>query len=549
MEREKERGEAALAEARAEAATALKAAEELLTATLESSKQAALEAAAEKAAQELEAASVRFGEEKAKALEEAAEEKAKALEDAARLGEEALALRSKELEDEREQAVQREVELKEAALKGLGEAMQAEMAAALADLGIKHDKELAAQATSHGEAMEKLKSAAAEKLKAERDRVWAEAKELYLKENKARKLLHNKLMDLQGNIRVMARVRPMLQVEEKSGRGVNVAEYPTDEDITVSKDDVTQNSFEFDRVFRPDSSQESVFAGVQPLITSVLDGYNVCIFAYGQTGSGKTFTMEGSAENPGVNSRALTELFRLRDEMLEDMDYSFQISMLEIYNETVRDLLVQDSKVAPKLEIRQQNNSIVVPGLTEVAVDGMDEVMAQLAAGKLNRAVGSHDMNEHSSRSHMIFSVKVLGHNKHTGARVRSKLHLIDLAGSERISKTDAVGDRLKEAQNINRSLSALGDVIAALSNKQGHVPFRNSKLTYLLQDALAGNSKVMMFVNASPAQYNVGETLCSLTFAARCRAVELGGAKKNVVGGEVSQLKRVIESLEKELL
>jgi kinesin family protein C2/C3 len=154
--------------------------------------------------------------------------------------------------------------------------------------------------------------------------------------------------------------------------------------------------------------------------------------------------------------------------------------------------------------------------------------------GQANRAVGSHDMNEHSSRSHSLLTLSVSGKNELSGSSTAGKLHLIDLAGSERVSKTDATGDRLKEAQNINRSLSALGDVIAALGTKskgasgKGHVPYRNSKLTYLLQDSLGGNSKVCMIVNVSPVSRNVGETVCSLTFASRCRNVELGAAKRN---------------------
>lgn len=154
--------------------------------------------------------------------------------------------------------------------------------------------------------------------------------------------------------------------------------------------------------------------------------------------------------------------------------------------------------------------------------------------GQANRAVGSHDMNEHSSRSHSILTVTCRGKNKIDGATTYGKLHLIDLAGSERISKTDASGDRLKEAQNINKSLSALGDVITALGNKKStHVPYRNSKLTFLLQDSLGGNSKVLTFVNISPAVYNLGETVCSLNFASRCRSTELGQAKRQVASSE----------------
>ena len=154
-----------------------------------------------------------------------------------------------------------------------------------------------------------------------------------------------------------------------------------------------------------------------------------------------------------------------------------------------------------------------------------------LERGRCNRAVGGHDMNEHSSRSHSIFTIMCTTRNTIDGSGTFGKLNLIDLAGSERLSKTEATGDRLKEAQNINKSLSALGDVINALGNRKNtHIPYRNSKLTYLLQDSLGGNSKVMMVVAISPAVYNVGETICSLNFASRCRLTELGKAGKQLL-------------------
>jgi kinesin family protein C2/C3 len=208
--------------------------------------------------------------------------------------------------------------------------------------------------------------------------------------------------------------------------------------------------------------------------------------------------------------------------------------MLEIYNETIRDLLINNNNNnnnATKLEIRQTsdgNNSL--PGLTEIQLTSIEQVSQLMLIGNNNRAVGSNNINEHSSRSHSIITIICKGKNKKDNSSTFGKLHLIDLAGSERISKTDATGDRLKEAQNINKSLSALGDVINSLCNKKAtHIPYRNSKLTFLLQDSLGGNSKVLMFVNISPAQYNLNETCCSLTFATRCRNTELGLAKRQI--------------------
>ena len=294
-------------------------------------------------------------------------------------------------------------------------------------------------------------------------------------------------------------------------------------------------------MFPPGTAQQAVFEYVQPLCVSVLDGYNVCIFAYGQTGSGKTFTMEGSAADPGVSPRAVRELFRVVETAASEWSYELKFSMLEVYNETILDLLASDSGSDSKdkdsrerLDVRQtaDGKGVVVAGLIELPVESAARVEELMAQGQANRAVGAHDMNEHSSRSHSILTITVKGKNSADGTVTAAKLNLIDLAGSERISKTDATGDRLKEAQNINKSLSALGDVIAALGNKKNtHVPFRNSKLTYLLQDSLAGNSKVFMFSNVSPAVFNLSETVCTLNFASRCRAVELGAAKKNSGG------------------
>lgn len=252
--------------------------------------------------------------------------------------------------------------------------------------------------------------------------------------------------------------------------------------------------------------------------------------------SGKTFTMEGTSDNLGVSPRSIREILSMVESLANVVDYTLTLSMLEIYNETIRDLM-DSSHSRDKLEVRQTAEGNIVVGLKEVEISDFDQVQGLLRLGNNNRAVGSHDMNAHSSRSHSIITVVSRGKNKLDGTCTFGKLHLIDLAGSERLSKTEAAGERLKEAQNINKSLSALGDVINALGKKKGtHVPYRNSKLTFLLQDSLGGSSKVMSFVNISPALYNVGETVCSLNFATRCRITELGEAKRQSVsyGGPV---------------
>lgn len=196
-----------------------------------------------------------------------------------------------------------------------------------------------------------------------------------------------------------------------------------------------------------------------------------------------------------------------------------------------------------------KDGSLYVQGLTATTVTEYAEVTNVLEKAGKNRSTGSHNFNEHSSRSHLVLTVYIKAKNYKTKEQFNSKMNLIDLAGSERVSKTDASGDRLKEAQNINKSLSALGDVINALSNKSKHIPYRNSKLTYLLQDSLSGNSKVLMFVNVSPANYNASETVCSLSFAERCRKTELGGALKNTNQSvEISRLKNLVENLQSQL-
>lgn len=356
-----------------------------------------------------------------------------------------------------------------------------------------------------------------------------DAMERYKKECKLRKQLYNQLIELRGNIRVFCRVRPLFgkEVEEEEE---DVTRFPEEDEITVLASDGSYSrakTYEFDKVFQPDSSQTAVFEEVAPLIASVLDGYNFCIFAYGQTGSGKTHTMEGPREDPGVNTRAIAELFRLAEERGEDYEIIVSASVLEIYNEQLRDLLVRDN--SKKLEAKlAKDGSVHVPGLTAMKVETPQDIVKVMEVASKNRAVSATNMNEHSSRSHAMLSVSVTCRNRISKQEHRGKLHLVDLAGSERVGKSEATGARLKEAQSINKSLSSLGDVIQALSAKKGHVPFRNSKLTYVLQDSLGGHSKVLMFVQASPAGSNTSETRCSLDFAARARNVELGQAKQN---------------------
>ncbi|KAL6623407.1 hypothetical protein ACP70R_033286 [Stipagrostis hirtigluma subsp. patula] len=377
------------------------------------------------------------------------------------------------------------------------------------------------------------------------EREFKDLKEKFSEEAKERKDLYNKLIELKGNIRVFCRCRPLNAEEIAEGTSTAIDfESAKDGELIVRGHVSSKKVFKFDSVFSPEEDQETVFQKTAPFATSVLDGFNVCIFAYGQTGTGKTFTMEGIEGARGVNYRTLEELFRIIKEREGLFQYEITVSVMEVYNEQIHDLLLTGSQpgATKRLEVRQVAEGVHhVPGLVEAQVTNMNEAWEVLQTGSKARVVGSTNANEHSSRSHCIHCVMVKGENLMNGECTNSKLWLIDLAGSERVAKTDAQGERLKEAQNINKSLSALGDVISALATKSQHIPFRNSKLTHLLQDSLSGDSKTLMFVQISPNENDVGETLCSLNFASRVRGIELGLARKQVDVGELSRYKLMV--------
>ncbi|OMP06953.1 hypothetical protein COLO4_07750 [Corchorus olitorius] len=319
-----------------------------------------------------------------------------------------------------------------------------------------------------------------------------------LEENR---MLYNQVQDLKGTIRVYCRVRPFLQGQANGQSTVDyIGENGNIMIINPSKQGKdARKVFSFNKVFGPNVSQEQIYVDTQPLIRSVLDGFNVCIFAYGQTGSGKTYTMSGpdltTEQTWGVNYRALRDLFQLSKERAGVVKYEVGVQMIEIYNEQ-------------------------------------------------NRAVGATALNERSSRSHSVLTIHVYGKELLSGSILKGCLHLVDLAGSERVDKSEAVGERLKEAQYINKSLSALGDVISALAQKSAHIPYRNSKLTQVLQDSLGGHAKTLMFVHISPEVNAIGETVSTLKFAERVASIELGAAKSNKETGDIRQLKEEISNL-----
>ncbi|KAG8386197.1 hypothetical protein BUALT_Bualt03G0123900 [Buddleja alternifolia] len=368
----------------------------------------------------------------------------------------------------------------------------------------------------------------------------AEAELKIVEGEKLRKKLHNTILELKGNIRVFCRVRPLLS-DDGAGNDTKVVSFPTSMESQGRAIDLTQNgqklSFTFDKVFVPDASQVDVFVEISQLVQSALDGYKVCIFAYGQTGSGKTYTMMGKpglSDQKGLIPRSLEQVFETRQILqAQGWKYDMQVSMLEIYNETIRDLLAPNKSgfdasraenAAKQYVIKHDSNGNThVSDLTIVDVRSSKEVSYLLDRAAQSRSVGKTQMNEQSSRSHFVFTLRIMGFNESTDQQVQGVLNLIDLAGSERLSKSGSTGDRLKETQAINKSLSSLSDVIFALAKKEEHVPYRNSKLTYLLQPCLGGDSKTLMFVNVSPDPSSVGESLCSLRFAARVNACEIG--------------------------
>ncbi|XP_071722269.1 kinesin-like protein KIN-14I [Rutidosis leptorrhynchoides] len=365
--------------------------------------------------------------------------------------------------------------------------------------------------------------------------------------NENRKL-YNQVQDLKGSIRVYCRVRPFLHGQTRFLSSVDNIEEGSITINTSTKYGKGQKSFNFNKVFGPSAAQAEVFSDMQPLIRSVLDGYNICIFAYGQTGSGKTFTMTGPKEltekSLGVNYRALSDLFQLAEQRKDTFWYGVAVQMIEIYNEQVRDLLVTDGS-NKRLEIRNSSQTgLNVPDANLVPVSTTSDVVNLMNIGHRNRAVGATALNDRSSRSHSCLTVHVQGKDLTSGTSLRGCMHLVDLAGSERVDKSEATGDRLKEAQHINKSLSALGDVIASLAQKNPHVPYRNSKLTQLLQDSLGGQAKTLMFVHISPEADAMGETISTLKFAERVATVELGAAKVNKDSTDVKELKEQIASL-----
>ncbi|GBG29989.1 Kinesin, putative [Hondaea fermentalgiana] len=371
--------------------------------------------------------------------------------------------------------------------------------------------------------------------------------------------LRNTILELKGNIRVFARVRP-LAASEETATAKQVFEFPENDPeqraVTVvgePRKSVDGRSstpkrwdFSFDRVFHAHHDQAAVFDEVSHLIRSALDGYRVCIFAYGQTGSGKTYTMQGGEScdvaSRGIIPRAVDLIFETIRSQERHQAWTFELSasFLEIYNETIRDLCAPSggsetsTQPTPTFEIRHAGGKTSVQGLTQVPVEAPEGIHRIIEQANSVRAVSATSCNERSSRSHSVFTLTVQAEHKASGEKLRGVLNLVDLAGSERLAQSQATGQVLKETQAINKSLSCLGDVIFALASRKSHVPYRNSKLTHLLQNSLGGNSKTLMLVNLSPV--NAPESLCSLRFGHKVNSCDIGTAK--AVQGPASAVK-----------
>ncbi|XP_008943063.1 PREDICTED: kinesin-like protein KIF25, partial [Merops nubicus] len=433
-----------------------------------------------------------------------------------------------------------------------------------------------------------------------------EVTERYEKEKQKRRALHNSLVELRGNIRVHCRIRPLLPFDAAAGHSLSQDRQSFSEKVAYAADDETvlvkcsrpghasiNKTFQFERVYNASESQDTVFADVAPLLTSLLDGYNVCIMAYGQTGSGKTYTMLGpqleenfpyaieDESELGIIPRATQEVFRLLSEKPLG-SYWVEVSIVEVYNNEIFDLLAKDScgKVfgIKRDVVTTREGKSDVPLLTYETVENASEFLHLVNRGLQLRVSHPTLVHAHSSRSHLvvtltittivsgdnfgtswedeqashrlskevscIFPQKMRDNSSTSSSRasspvqleaaekmkqVKTRLQLVDLAGSECVGMSGVTGAALRETSFINRSLSALADVLGAIAEQRAHVPYRNSKLTHLLQDSIGGDAKLLVMLCISPGQKYLTESMQSLGFGTRARQVQRGqGKKKN---------------------
>ncbi|KAJ1644094.1 hypothetical protein LPJ64_004190 [Coemansia asiatica] len=330
-------------------------------------------------------------------------------------------------------------------------------------------------------------------------------------------------MSQDNNIKVIARFRPTNSLEKKSG-GTSVVEIQDETTIGI-KCDEHMGTFAYDRVFGSDATQAMIYNyAIRDTLEDIFNGYNGTVFCYGQTGSGKTFTMMGADidndDLKGIIPRIVEGIFAKIIESPPTLEYMVKTSYMEIYMERIRDLLSPTESNLPVHE--DKTNGVYVKGLMEVFVSSVDEVYEVMRQGAKNRVVAYTNMNAESSRSHSIFQITIEQKDTLSGKTKMGRLFLVDLAGSEKVGKTGATGQTLEEAKKINKSLSALGMVINALTDgKSTHIPYRDSKLTRILQESLGGNSRTTLIINCSPSSFNAAETVSTLRFGMRAKSIK----------------------------
>ncbi|XP_077200786.1 kinesin-like protein KIF27 isoform X2 [Paroedura picta] len=338
-------------------------------------------------------------------------------------------------------------------------------------------------------------------------------------------------------VKVAVRIRPLLSKEVLHNHQICVRLIPDTQQIIIGKDRV----FTFDFVFGKHSTQEEVYTTcIKPLVASLIEGYNATVFAYGQTGSGKTYTIGGghiasvAEEERGIIPRAIQEIFQIISEN-HNIDFTVKVSYIEVYKEELRDLLELETSMKDMHIREDEKGNTVLVGAKDCQVENVAEVMSLLETGNAARHTGTTQMNEHSSRSHAVFTISICQQQQlmlnqkdvdsaqYSGQLIASKFHFVDLAGSERVTKTGNTGERFKESIQINSGLLALGNVISALGDpkrKSAHIPYRDAKITRILKDSLGGNAKTVMITCISPSSSDFDESLNSIKYANRAKNI-----------------------------
>ncbi|CAD8169825.1 unnamed protein product [Paramecium octaurelia] len=318
------------------------------------------------------------------------------------------------------------------------------------------------------------------------------------------------LEDLRGKVKVYCRVRPSNSLDKIKDCEV---QFIDEQHISLK-----QKVFNFDNCFNQQSTQKDVYEEIQQSLQAIFHGYNLCIFAYGQTGSGKTYTMFGTKQQPGVIPNLIDDIYAYIKR--NNLDCSIIVNSLEIYKENIIDLL-NDQQSSLSLELKENaSGQVFVQNLTNIKVQNMYELMNLIEFASSKRRQSITEMNDSSSRSHMCTQLVIETFNKMTQQKFTSRVNLIDLAGSERCNKSRLKQNQMEEAKYINKSLSALNDVMIALSTKSSFIPYRNSKLTYLMRECLGGNSKTIMIINISPSFINLDESMSSLQYGQKVKQI-----------------------------